>query len=202
MTNILLTGFLPENDRVDNASWRLIRYLERALPAGWAVALLPQETAVLPELVPRLLEEHQPRLTVLCGQAPGRTKLGLEAVALNVRAFRMPDAAGEQPADDPIDPAGPPALRTRLPLESAASALREAGIPAAVSWHAGTFLCNQAYYHALRWWQAENGRGDGLFLHLPLLPSQTIHEPGMAERASWPVEYVAEAVRKLASLLP
>lgn len=203
MASLLLTGFLPERDDLGNASRDLVTLLsESGLPPGWVTALLPQDSAALPALLGALLAEHQPRLTILCGQAPGRNRLSLEAIALNVLDFRVPDAVGVQPRDTPASPGQPFALRSRLPLAAAASHLQTLGFPSHVSWHAGTFLCNQALYLTLDWLAHHGEPGqDALFLHIPLAPSQVILEASMAEKACLDTPFVASATRALGAWL-
>lgn len=198
MTDLLLTGFLPENDRVGNASRDLIVHLRDRIPATWATALLPQDGQALPDLIDGLLRVHRPKLTILCGQAPGRNRLSLEVAALNVLDFRVADAVGYQPRDVPAIEAGPLALRSRLPLMEASEYLKAEGYPTVVSWHAGTFLCNHALYLTLDW-LAKNGSPDqvALFLHIPVAPSQLIHEPAMSDKPSMDTSFVAEATIRL-----
>lgn len=203
MATLLLTGFLPERDDLGNASRDLVTLLsESGLPPGWVTALLPQDSSALPVLLEALLAEHQPRLTILCGQAPGRNRLSLEAVALNVLDFRVPDVAGAQPRGIPAAAEQPLARRSRLPLAAAASHLQTLGFPSHVSWHAGTFLCNQALFLTLDWLAHHGEAGqDALFLHIPLAPSQVILESSMAEKACLDTPFVARATLALGGWL-
>lgn len=202
MTDLLLTGFLPENDRVGNASRDLILHLRDRLPAAWATALLPQDGQALPDLLDGLLRKHQPRITILCGQAPGRNRLSLEVAALNILDFRVPDALGYQPRDIPAIDGQPLAHRSNLRLAQASEYLKSLGYPTVLSWHAGTFLCNHALFLTLDW-LAHNGTPghDALFLHIPLAPSQLIHEPPMSDKPCMDTAFVAEATIKLGEWL-
>jgi len=202
MTDLLLTGFLPENDRVGNASRDLILHLRDRVSANWATALLPQDGIALPGLLDELLREHRPRITILCGQAPGRNRLSLETVALNVLDFRVPDAVGYQPRDVPAIDGQPLARRSRLPLGEASEHLKSEGYPTVLSWHAGTFLCNHALYLTLDW-LAKNGTPDhdALFLHIPLAPSQLIHESAVSDKPCMDTSFVADATIRLGEWL-
>lgn len=73
-------------------------------------------------------------------------------------------------------PGGPAAYFSTLPIKAQAAALRAAGIPAAVSQSAGTFVCNHVFYglmHALTGAPARGG-----FIHIPYLPEQAAAHPG------------------------
>jgi pyroglutamyl-peptidase len=71
---------------------------------------------------------------------------------------------------------GPVAYRSQLPLAVWAQKLRQAGIPAQVSYHAGTFLCNATLYlsHYLAEQQGLHTRS--AFVHLPLDTSQVLSD--------------------------
>jgi pyroglutamyl-peptidase len=61
-------------------------------------------------------------------------------------------------------------LPSRLPIDRLVRALRRARIPAAVSHHAGTFLCNHVFYVALAETRVPCG-----FVHLP--PTSAVSLP-------------------------
>jgi pyroglutamyl-peptidase len=67
-------------------------------------------------------------------------------VAINLIDARIADNAGAQPVDVPVDPAGPPAAFSTVPVKAMAAALRAAGHQAEVSYSAGTYVCNQVFY--------------------------------------------------------
>lgn len=62
-----------------------------------------------------------------------------------------PDADNVIPLRRPIDPEGPAAYWTRLPLRSILHDFAKHEIPAALSSDAGTFVCNSLFYHLLNW---------------------------------------------------
>ncbi|MDZ4817432.1 MAG: pyroglutamyl-peptidase I, partial [Planctomycetota bacterium] len=72
---------------------------------------------------------------------------------------------------------GPLAYRSSLPLAAWAERLRQQGIPAEVSLHAGSYLCNAALYltHALS--EQMGLQTQACFMHLPLDPTQVCEEP-------------------------
>lgn len=179
MKTILLTGFEPFGGEPLNPSWEAVRQLDgqrrgdhqiRAvrLSCAFGQALTELEAA---------LTQHQPVLVLAVGQAGGRSELSLERIAINLDDARIPDNAGAQPIDSPIVADGPAAYFTTLPIKAMVAALREAGLPAAVSHSAGTYVCNHLFYGLMH----EIGRGRpgcrGGFLHIPYLPEQAARHP-------------------------
>ena len=154
---VLVTGFEPFGGDAVNSSADAVA----ALAEGWAG---PDElvTAVLPVAFDqvrsadgpllRLLDEHAPDVVVAVGLAGGITQVRIERVAINLMDARIPDNDGAPPADAPVADGGPAARFATLPVKAAIAAVREAGIPAGVSYSAGTYVCNAAFYasqHAL-----------------------------------------------------
>ena len=62
-----------------------------------------------------------------------------------------PDADNVIPRREPIDPNGPAAYWTRLPLRSILNDFTDDSIPATLSSDAGTFVCNSLFYNLLNW---------------------------------------------------
>ena len=111
---------------------------------------------------------QRPEAVVCLGQATGRKAITPERAALNLMDAARPDNAGNRPAEEPVVPGGPAAYFSTLPVKAMAAAVREAGIPAAVSNTAGTFVCNSLMYAMLHY--AASRRPD--------LPCGFIHVPG------------------------
>jgi pyroglutamyl-peptidase len=168
---VLVTGFEPFGGDAVNSSADAVA----ALAASWAG---PDElvTAVLPVAFDqvrsaygpllRLLDEHAPDVVVAVGLADGITQLQVERVAINLMDARIPDNDGSQPVDAPVADGGPAARFATLPVKAAVAAVREAGIPAGVSYSAGTYVCNASFYavqHAL----AERPGVLSGFVHVP-----------------------------------
>ena len=115
----------------------------------------------------------------------------MERVAINLDDYRIDDNAGNQPKDEPIVPGGPYAYFTKIPVESLARAIRQAGVPAARSLSAGSFVCNHLMY-SVRNRMEEQGLDIGFcFIHIPYLPEQVVHNPG---QPSMSMELIRKAV--------
>lgn len=189
MTRVLITAFEPYDHWTDNASWLALVELTRQLPSH------PQ---VITRRYPVDYDQVRHRLSedlaadfdyaIHLGQNPGAARIHLEAIAINV--------AGGGPQHEPhreLVEDGPVAYRCSLPLDDWAAGLRQAGIPARLSHHAGTYLCNAVLYLS-HWIAQQQGlRTQSAFLHVPLDISQTISHGH--ELASLPATLSAAAVR-------
>ncbi|MBV1777061.1 pyroglutamyl-peptidase I [Burkholderiaceae bacterium DAT-1] len=190
---ILLTGFDPFGGETINPSWEVVRSLHGSR-IGDATVVAVQVPCVFGEAI-RVMREavaaHQPVLVLAMGQAGGRPDITLERVAINVDDARIPDNAGKQPIDEPVNASGPAAYFSTLPIKAMVAGLRAAGIPASVSQSAGTFVCNHVFYGLM---DLLAGRTDcrGGFMHIPFLPQQACQHPGAP---SMKLEDMIEAVR-------
>lgn len=129
--------------------------------------------ATVPQTVARLVADHRPAFVISLGLAPGDPVLRLETTAINRLDFGVADNHGVRPTDGrPIDPDGPAARMATWDAPALAAHLRQAGLPARVSHHAGTHLCNATLYAALGAMAAQSLSGPCGFFHLPYLPEQ------------------------------
>jgi pyroglutamyl-peptidase len=115
---------------------------------------------------------------VLCiGQAGGRFGITVERVGINIDDARIKDNEGNQPVDRKIFDDGEPAYFASLPIKAMVEEIKKAGIPAAVSNTAGTFVCNHLLYGVL-YHIAKSHRGmRGGFVHVPFIPEQVVDRP-------------------------
>ena len=189
---VLLAGFEPfENDPV-NPAWEIARALD-----GWACEGAVVQAVQLPCVFGRaidtldaaladILGNKAPLPLVLCiGAAGGRTEISMERAALNIDDARIPDNAGQQPIDLPVVKNGPAAYFSTLPIKAMVRDMRAAGLPAAVSNSAATFVCNHIFYalmHRLATRPALAHTRGG-FVHVPYLPEQAASKPGVASMA-------------------
>jgi len=159
-----LAAFEPFGGRAKNRSWEVARKVK--FPDGVELVQLPVEFAALGGAVASLLSAR-PRALLLLGEAPTR-EVAVEGVALNLIHAEGADNSGSAPAGTSVISGGPLALSAGWEVLSVVEAIRKAGVPARPSFHAGTFACNAALYHAL---------------HLTsIAPSSTGGEGGAGER--------------------
>ena len=173
MPRILITAFGPYACWSTNASWLTLVEFTKDLPRSAQVVtrLYPvdfNEMRRLLELDLRLGFDYALHM----GQAPGSSSIQLETIAINVggHSSQHPDEF------QPLVENGPVAFRSQLPMACLAAKLRDTGIPAHVSYHAGTYLCNATLYlsHFLGEQFACTTRS--AFIHLPLDVSQVLHD--------------------------
>ena len=178
---VLLTGFDAFGaDRLApepvNASWLAVQAFNGSVVAGHRVCAeqLPTVFAQASAQLRRLLDAHRPALVVCVGQAGGRSGISLERVAVNRTVAHMPDNAGQQPRELAVDPGGPAAYFSTLPVHTLLRALHGQRLPAELSDSAGAFVCNHVFYtlmQVLASVPAHAGARGG-FVHVPCLPSQ------------------------------
>jgi len=191
--NVLVTGFEPFGADPSNPSWEAVRPLDGQLVAGHQVhaRCLPVTFRGSAAALEQALATLKPRLVICTGLAGGRARISIERVAINLIDARIPDNAGEQPVDAPVQAAGPPAYFSTLPIKAMLAALQAGQIPAEISQTAGTYVCNQLFYdlrHLLR----RHRRVRAGFIHLPYSPELAAAHPGAPSVA---VEVVTQALR-------
>ncbi len=189
---ILLTAFEPYEQWPENSSWLALVDLMRegSLCFDLVTRRYPVELPVLRE---RLYADLQQGFDAVLhmGQAPGTPVVKLETVAVNF-AGRV-ENCGEELSE--VLENGPAAYRSKLPLGNWANLLRENSIPAVVSYHAGTFLCNATLYLSLHYGRTMRHATNVGFIHLPLTTKQVAS--AALNMPSLPVEVLASAVRLL-----
>ncbi|MEV6115234.1 pyroglutamyl-peptidase I [Streptomyces sp. NPDC052109] len=174
MTRVLLTGFAPFGGQQVNPSWQAASRVAAEPPAGLTVtaAELPCVFGKSIDTLRDAIRSSRPDLVVCLGQAGGRPGVTVERVGINVDDARIPDNAGNQPIDEPVVPGGPAAYFSTLPVKACVAALRAAGVPAAVSTTAGTFVCNHVAYGLGHLIATEFPQVHGGFVHVPWAPEQ------------------------------
>jgi pyroglutamyl-peptidase len=190
MTSVLITAFEPYDRWNANASWLALVKLTQSLPAAPAVTtrLYPVDFAAVKERLAGDLAANFDYALHL-GQAPGSTRIQLEAFAINVAGSSMQLA--EQFGS--LVAGGPVAYQSLLPLGAYAMRLREEGIPAQISYHAGTFLCNATFYFSCYLAERMGLKTRSAFVHLPLDVTQTAQQA--LDAAALPADVSAKAVR-------
>jgi pyroglutamyl-peptidase len=169
----LVTGFDPfGGDKVNPSSLAVGKLKKRIGGVVVHTATLPTSYAKSAGVLRKAIEKTRPDIVLCVGQAGGRTELCLERVAINVQDARIRDNDGKQPIDKPVVADGPAAHFATLPIKACVAAMRKAGLPAAVSNTAGTFVCNHIFYALMDIAAAHPIPMRGGFLHIPYVPEQ------------------------------
>ena len=162
---ILITGFGPYPEVPRNPALELVEALGGA--PDLATAVLPVEYDTVDAALRRAIADYEPAAVLLTGLRPSGECVNLERVALNLDDAAKPDNAGVLRDGQPIDPSGPPAFISELPLGNFCEPFRAARVPATVSNHAGAYICNRVYYHSRMLAGRSREPFPSLFLHLP-----------------------------------
>ena len=193
MNKVLLTGFEPFGTATSNPSGEIVKQISGD---NIVTAILPVAYAQSAEALLGLIEHHKPDVVICLGQAEGRTQITPERIAINLDDARLADNEGVTRIDEPILVDGPVAYVSTLPIKEFVTAINAAGVPAAVSLSAGTFLCNHIFYvaqDALRGTKVRSG-----FVHVPLMDEQAGEFPGLP---TMPLDQMIKAVRTMLEVL-
>jgi pyroglutamyl-peptidase len=171
-TTILLTGFGPFPGAPFNPTGPLVRELARLRGPGLrhirrVAHVFPTSYAAVDRELPALLVRERPDALLMFGLASRRRHISIEMRARNSVTGVVPDAGGHLPAASIIAPGARAALSLRGPAQRLVTAVRAAGISAALSGDAGNYLCNY-----LCWRAGEAAERDGIprlavFVHVP-----------------------------------
>lgn len=176
---ILVTGFDPFGGETTNPALEAVKALPAQIKGAQIIKLeIPTVFNKSAQVTRQAIVQHQPDVVLTIGQAGGRFSVTVERVAINVDDARIADNEGNQPIDVPIQADGAPAYFTQLPIKAMVAAIKQAGLPAAVSNTAGTFVCNHMMYQVQYLIDKEFPNIKGGFMHVPYVASQVINKPG------------------------
>lgn len=171
MKKLLITGFDPFGGETINPAWEAVKRLPDMIGEYELSKLeIPTVYGAASREVLDAAQEYQPDVILCIGQAGGRKAITPEMVGINLRHARIADNAGNQPQDEPVASDGPTAYFATVPVRRMAEAIEAAGLPAAVSYTAGTFVCNDTLYAILHHYHDTAVRAG--FVHVPFLPEQ------------------------------
>src|SRR5690242_14255982 len=169
----LVTGFDAFGGDKVNPSILAVRRLKRRMNGLTIHTVeLPTSYSRSPIVLRAAIHEVQPDIVLGVGQAGGRSELCLERVAINMQDARIKDNDGKQPIDRPVVREGPAAYFSTLPIKACVTEMRKAGLPAAVSNTAGTFVCNNVFYALMDLVARHPVPMKAGFLHIPYVPEQ------------------------------
>lgn len=177
---ILITGFEPFNKSNINPSGEIIKKLPEELEGITLIReILPVEFKRASIRIKELLKLHQPDVVLSIGQAGNRPEICIERVAINLDCVRssdgsreLPDNGGDMPVDVKIEEDGENAYFTNLPVWDLIKKVKEKDIAVAVSYSAGSFVCNHVMYTALYEVDKYYPNIRAGFVHVPFLPIQ------------------------------
>jgi pyroglutamyl-peptidase len=169
---VIVSGFGPFPGAPFNPSAILAKALARKRrPAFAEIALTTHVFPTVYATVDRDLTKIfacKPDIVLMFGLAGRRDHLCIETRARNALSVLVADASGYRPPRGVIAPGERPAMEGVAPFATLLSAVRPTCFPARLSHDAGRYVCNYAYWCALKQW--EGGAGPLVqFVHIPWL---------------------------------
>lgn len=195
MKKLLITGFDPFGGENINPSWEAVKELPDHI-GDWQITKMeiPTVFGAAAGQVIAAAEGLQPNAILCIGQAGGRAAVTPEVVAINLQEARIPDNLGNQPMNIPVVKGGPAAYFATVPVREMVQTIQAASIPAALSYSAGTFVCNDVLYRLLHHFDGTATQAG--FIHVPYLPQQA-----KENQPSLPQEKIVEALQLAISVL-
>ena len=171
MKKLLITGFDPFGGATVNPAREAVMALPDTV-GDWSLTKLeiPTVFGLAAETVLGAAQSLRPNVILCVGQAGGRKAITPEVVAINLREASIPDNHGNQPKNTPVVEGGPAAYFSTLPVRDMVEGIQAAGVPAALSYSAGVFVCNDLLYTLLHHYDGTDIRVG--FIHIPYLPEQ------------------------------
>ncbi len=170
----MITGFDSFGQFTSNPSQSIAESLPEEFKIPRTNLLVEVDTLVLPtcckqswRAIRNQLSKNRYKSLIMIGLSGGRSRISLERYALNIRDYGIPDNNGHRYDGTPIYKGEPEALKTDLPLTDLRRVLRGKNFPTEVSNFAGSFICNEVYYHALRYKEETGALNSVLFVHVP-----------------------------------
>lgn len=171
MRKILLTGFDPFNKEKINPSWEAIKDIRAE---NIKVLQLATSFKRAKETLIEVINQYQPDIVLMIGQAGGRSMISLEKVAINLKDGQIADNDGYKPSNEKIRQDGADGYFSTLDLDALLVELKDKLIPCHISYTAGTYVCNSVLYEALYYAKKKSIDYQAGFVHIPYLPSQVL----------------------------
>ena len=175
---ILITGFEPFGGESVNPAYEAVKLLpdmagdiqivKMEIPTVFGEAGKVVETGIL---------QHQPDAVICVGQAGRRADIGVERVAINLVEASIPENAGNQPMDVKVQEDGDTAYFATIPVKAMVKNIKDHGIPASISYTAGTYVCNSVMYDLLYLIDRKYPSIRGGFIHVPYATEQGVGKP-------------------------
>ncbi|MCW4052146.1 MAG: pyroglutamyl-peptidase I [Candidatus Bathyarchaeota archaeon] len=175
---VVLTGFEPFADFAVNPSWEAAKALDQKETSYYKIEAfqIPLKYREIKPSIESIIDRKLPTVLIGLGQSY-RPVISLEKVALNFADLAKSNIiynCGTIPKDEILDPSAPAAYFTNLPIRKILNRLRQNQIPAEISYSAGTFGCNQIFFHMMNKIAKNKLEIAAGFIHVPSLQSQAV----------------------------
>jgi pyroglutamyl-peptidase len=193
---ILVTGFNPFGELERNPSQVVIAELTHhpgaPRPEDLVTEVLRTEYTAAGDRIRSLIHQHNPNAILMLGVSARLSEINLERVALNLDDASLADNTGMIREGQMILPEAPKAYFSTLPLEEMRAALQARSIPATISNHAGTYLCNHVFFVARHEVQTASQKIPCGFIHIPLISDDG--EPTGETQKGLPLEVIVAGI--------
>lgn len=178
---ILLTGFDPFGNETINPSIEAVKQVREWIDGAQIIKLeVPTVFFESLKVIEKAIIEYDPDVILSIGQAGGRSAITIEKVGINLNDASICDNAGYQPHDESIIKDGENAYFSNLPVKAMVNKIKEAGIPAALSYSAGTFVCNHVLYGVQNMIHSRYPQKKSGFIHIPFMHEQVVNKHNVA----------------------
>lgn len=175
---VLVTGFDPFGGEAVNPAFEAVKLLPDQIAGAQIIKLeIPTVFTRSAKVVEQAMEKHKPDIVINVGQAGGRSCMTVEKVAINLAEARIPDNDGEQPFDEPLREDGETAYFATVPVKAMVENMRKNGVPAHISYTAGTYVCNSIMYNVLYLAAKKFPGVRAGFIHVPYENGQVVGKP-------------------------
>lgn len=190
---VLVTGFDPFGGESVNPAYEAVKQIPDQVAGAQVIKVeIPTVFDKAGEAVEKAIIEHNPDIVLCIGQAGGRAGISVEKVAINLQEARIPDNEGRQPFDKKVREDGENAYFATVPVKAMVKHIEDNGIPAHISYTAGTYVCNDTMYSLLYMINKKYNNIKGGFIHVPYDTAQIKGKP--ITTPSMPVATIAQGL--------
>lgn len=141
------------------------------------------------------VQQINPDIIVGLGMYPGARQPILEAAAINIASYKIPDADGVIHDFKKLYNDGELLLTPLFDPLSMINECRKKGHDIIVGLSAGTYLCNALAYNIYRW-SRKTGR-PGVFFHVPMTTNTLLRNKAVIDEKRYPLVPIVECVESI-----
>lgn len=173
---VVLTGFEPFGGSDINPSILACQQYSEENIKDFQVSVheIPLRFNEIKNKIELIIEQEKPHVVICTGQSP-RSLISLERIAINIAdVTKSAYNCGSNPKDTILEENGPAGYFSSLPIRKIYEELEKNKIPSEISNSAGTYGCNQIFYHLMHYIKLKKYKTLAGFVHVPSLPEQVI----------------------------
>lgn len=171
---ILITGFKPFNkDKINPTSMIIKEFNDSNIKTLELDVVYNLDAKKIIETI----KEYNPDLVLMMGLAGGRKKVMIEYFSLNMQSASIPDNSDLINNHNIIDKNAPLAYATNIDVVKLKEDVNDDNFD--ISYHAGTFVCNDVYFQVLDFIYKNNLNIKCGFIHVPYIKEQVSEKPNI-----------------------